>query len=106
MNQSKHPVKKNDNKYAKTAGIIIGILLVIAIILGLLHGCENEKPVVTPDDSTNSGIVYDDDATEGCWDEADTNKIIESPNEKVEEGMINISRNTSPTVPTALPLVI
>ena len=34
---------------------------------------------------------------EGGWNEADTDKIVDALNEKVEQGMINISMNTTPT---------
>ncbi len=89
--------QKKNNKTMKGVGIFIGILLVIAIVLGLLRGCENEQPVSGPGETTqNPGIVYDDNAVEGGWNEADTDKIIASLNEKVEEGMINISMNTTP----------
>ena len=51
MNQSKYPNKKSDNNKSKKAiGIVIGVLLVIAIILGLLRGCDGGKPIETPDD--------------------------------------------------------
>lgn len=33
---------------------------------------------------------------EGGWNEADVDRIVEGLNEQVEEGMINISMNTSP----------
>ena len=96
MNQSKYPNKKSDNnKSKKTIGIVIGVLLVIAIILGARCGCDGNTNV-DPSDTTGPGIVYDDGAVEGGWDEADTDKIVENLNEKVEEGMINISMNTSP----------
>ena len=36
-------------------------------------------------------------AVEGGWNEADTDKIVDALNEKVEQGMINISMNTTPT---------
>ena len=94
-NKSRYP-KKDNSKFLKTTGIVIGILLVIAIILGVLRGCEGDKPIENPDDTTGPGIVYDDGAVQGGWDEADTDKIIANLNEKVEEGMINISCNTSP----------
>lgn len=85
------PANKNSSTY-KTAGVVILILLIIAAALFIFKSCSGEKtPAPTP-----SGIVYDDNAIEGGWDEADTDKIIEGLNQKVEEGMINISMNTSP----------
>ena len=99
MNYSAHPNKNNSRKDTKNSNkaiaIVIGVLLVIAILLAAFRGCENEKPIENPVE-TGPGIVYDDGAVEGGWNEADTDKIIASLNEKVEEGMINISMNTSP----------
>lgn len=78
----------------KTAGVVILILLIIAAALFIFKSCSGQKaPDPTP---SSSGIVYDDNAIEGGWDEANIDKIIEGLNEKVEEGMINISMNTSP----------
>ena len=98
MNHTNNPNKrKNNNENTKrNAGIVIGILLLIAILLAAFRGCENDKPVNDDHTHTSPGIVYDDSAVKGGWDEADTDKIIASLNEKVEEGMINISMNTSP----------
>ena len=70
------------------ASAVAAVVIVIVILL-LLRSCG--APV---DD--HSGIEFDPSATEGGWDEADTNEIIAGLNEKVEEGMINISMNTSP----------
>ncbi len=96
MKDTKHSPKKEKNPILSTAGVFVGILIVIAIILGLLRGCQNEQTDV-PDDTTQTpGIVYDPSAVEGGWNEADTDKIIADLNEKVEEGMINISMNTTP----------
>ena len=75
--------------------ILIGVLLVIAVLLAVFRSCEGE-PVTDAPVPPNPGIVYDDGAVEGGWDAADIDKIIASLNEKVEEGMINISMNTSP----------
>ena len=82
---------KNSKKETyKKVGIGVGLVIVVAvIILLLLRSCG--APV---DD--HGGIEVDPSATEGGWDEADTNEIIAGLNEKVEEGMINISMNTSP----------
>ena len=99
MNQSKYHNKgsKNNNaKFKKTMGIILGVLIIIAVILGCLRGCEGDQSATTPD-NTGTGIVYDDGAVVGGWDEADIDKIVEGLNEKVDEGMINISMNTAPS---------
>lgn len=91
-----HQSKNQKNKTYKTVGIITGVIAMIVIILLLFHSCDGTKP-----DSGNlpdtPGISYDDSAVEGGWDEVDTDKIVDALNEKVEEGMINISMNTSPT---------
>ena len=94
-NYNKPTAKKNDNsKTYKTAGLVILVLLVIALALLLFRSCGTDQPAV--DDPVNSGLVYDSGAVEGGWDEADKDAIIAGLNEKVEEGMINISMNTSP----------
>ena len=87
---------ERSKNFSRNAGILIGVLLIIAILLAVFRGCEG-KPVTDAPVTPNPGIVYDDGAVEGGWDEADTDRIIASLNEKVEEGMINISMNTSPT---------
>ena len=43
-----------------------------------------------------AGIVYDSAAVEGGWDNLSPEEIAEKLNEKVAEGMINISMNTAP----------
>ena len=82
---------KNSKKETyKKVGIGVGLVIVVAvIILLLLRSCG--APANDP-----GGIEFDPSATEGGWDEADTDEIIAGLNEKVEAGMINISMNTSP----------
>lgn len=104
MNQPKHaerkPVDRRNMKDHTAIAVSIGIVVIVVIILLLLRGCGAEgdgKTDDTPDTpSESTGIVYDSNAVEGGWDEADTDKIVESLNEKVDAGMINISMNTSP----------
>jgi hypothetical protein len=84
-----------NNKTAVAVGAGILALLLIVAALFLFKGCSADQP--STDESTISGLVYDTGAVEGGWSEADTDKIVASLNEKVEEGMINISMNTSPT---------
>ena len=85
----KNTSSKKSEAYKKI-GIGAAIVVVLAIIiLLLLRSCG--EPVDEP-----GGIEFDTSATEGGWDEADLDAIRDSLNEKVEEGMINISMNTSP----------
>ena len=82
--------KSSKKETYKKVGIGVGLVIVVAvIILLLLRSCG--APANDP-----GGIEFDPSATEGGWDEADTDEIIAGLNEKVEEGMINISMNTSP----------
>jgi hypothetical protein len=85
-----HTGKKNGR--SKTAIILLAVLIVIAAALLLFRSCSDSG---TPDPAP-SGIVYDSNAVEGGWSEADTEKIVDSLNEKVAQGMINISMNTAP----------
>lgn len=112
-NQTHFPENDNRKPY-RTYAIVIGILLIIAIIVGVTRSCESGSTVT--DDTDNAevtetsvtdidipktlptpGIVYDTGAVEGGWETVDADKIIENLNEKVADGMINISMNTSPT---------
>ena len=89
--------KTMDKKTRKDAGpgkaiaiaSAVAVVIIAVVILLLLRSCG--APADDP-----GGIEFDPSATEGGWDEADTDEIIAGLNEKVEEGMINISMNTSP----------
>ena len=54
------------------------------------------KPLTKEDSRGQTGIVYDSSAVEGGWDNLSPEEIAEKLNEKVAEGMINISMNTAP----------
>lgn len=74
--------------------IIFLVLLVgagIFLAVKLLH-----KPADTALADSKSGIVYDSSAVEGGWDNLSPEEIEARLNEKVAEGMINISANTAP----------
>lgn len=49
------------------------------------------KPLAKEDARAQTGIVYDSSAVEGGWDNLSPEEIAEKLNEKVAEGMINIS---------------
>ena len=74
--------------------VIFLILLVgagIFLAVRLLH-----KPADAALADSKSGIIYDSSAVEGGWDNLSPEEIAERLNQKVEEGMINISMNTAP----------
>ena len=97
----KAPQKKKSDKRNKIITAITLTVAVAAAVLGiilLLQSCQ-EQPEPTlqePDAVEATGLELDPNAAEGGWDEADLDAIVESLNEKVDEGMINISMNTSP----------
>ena len=65
----------------------VGIFLIIRLV---------SKPLTKEDARGQTGIVYDSSAVEGGWDNLSPEEIAEKLNEKVAEGMINISMNTAP----------
>ena len=74
--------------------VIFLVLLVgagIFLAVRLLH-----KPADAALADSKSGIVYDSSAVEGGWDNLSPEEIEARLNEKVAEGMINISANTAP----------
>ena len=54
------------------------------------------KPLTKEEARAKAGIVYDSAAVDGGWDNLSPEEIAEKLNEKVAEGMINISANTAP----------
>ena len=54
------------------------------------------KPLAEKEARAKAGVVYDSSAVEGGWDNRSSEEIAEKLNEKVAEGMINISMNTAP----------
>lgn len=83
--------REKDNRIYKIAGLVILVLLLLAALF-LFRSCSADHP----DEDGPGDLIYDDNAVNGDWEEADPEKIIASLNEKVEEGMINISMNTAP----------
>ena len=77
--------------------VLAVVFLVCAIGAGIfLITRLVSKPLAKEDARGQNGIVYDSSAVEGGWDNLSPEEIAEKLNEKVEEGMINISMNTAP----------
>ena len=90
-----HKFEKRDAK-SRTLVILAVVGLAAAITVGIFTAVRMlHKPAQSKDDP-KTGIVYDDSAIEGGWDNLSPEEIAEKLNEKVAEGMINISMNTAP----------
>ena len=90
-----HKFEKRDAK-SRTLVILAVVGLAAALTVGIFTAVRLiRKPAQTKDDP-KTGIVYDDAAIEGGWDNLSPEEIAEKLNEKVAEGMINISMNTAP----------
>ena len=90
-----HKFEKRDAK-SRTLVILAVVGLAAAITAGIFTAVRMfHKPAQSKDDP-KTGIVYDDSAIEGGWDNLSPEEIAEKLNEKVAEGMINISMNTAP----------
>ena len=89
-----HPKHKSNSRTAVWIGA--GVLAAVAIgaiifIIVTLH-----SPTAKEEARAKAGIVYDSSATEGGWDNLSPEEIEAALNNKVAEGMINISMNTAP----------
>ena len=101
-NTQTNNTKKDTSRLTKAICAAVGVVLIVLAILLSLRGCAEDGSASAHGSNNvigNPGIIYDTGAVEGGWDEADTESIVASLNEKVEEGMINISMNTSPNFP-------
>ena len=86
-----HPKHKSNSRTAVWIGA--GVLAAVAIIF---ISITLRTPMTKEEARAKAGIVYDSSATEGGWDNLSPEEIEARLNEKVAEGMINISANTAP----------
>ena len=90
-----HPKHKSNSRTAiwigagVLAAVAIGAIIFIVVTL-------RSAPMSKEEARAEAGIVYDSAAIEGGWDNLSPEEIAEKLNEKVAEGMINISMNTAP----------
>ena len=86
-------------KQAKGSIRVVLVVAFLACTIGagiFLITRLTSKPLAKEDARAQTGIVYDSSAVEGGWDNLSPEEIAEKLNEKVAEGMINISMNTAP----------
>ena len=90
-----HKFEKRDAK-SRTLVILAVVGLAAALTVGIFTAVRMIRKPAASKDTPKTGIVYDSDAIEGGWDNLSPEEIAEKLNEKVAEGMINISMNTAP----------
>ena len=90
-----HKFEKRDAK-SRTLVILAVVGLAAALTLGIFTAVRMIHKPAQSKDHPKTGIVYDSSAIEGGWDNLSPEEIAEKLNEKVAEGMINISANTAP----------
>ena len=90
-----HPKHKSNSRTAIWIGA--GVLTAVAIgaIIFIIVTLRS-APMSKEETRAKAGIVYDSAAVEGGWDNLSPEEIEARLNEKVAEGMINISMNTAP----------
>ena len=89
-----HPKHKSNSRAAVWIGA--GVLAAVAIGAIIFIIVTLRSPMTKEEARAKAGIIYDSSATEGGWDNLSPEEIAEKLNEKVAEGMINISMNTAP----------
>ena len=94
-NYQEHP---RESKSHLGIVLITLVVLILAVAgLFLLSSMLAKSPAKeTPSATVSSGIVYDDAVKEGGWEHLSQEEIEANLNQKVADGMINISMNTAP----------
>ena len=89
-----HPKHKSNSRTAVWIGAgVLAAVAIGAIIFIIVTLCS---PMTKEEARAKAGIVYDSSAIEGGWDQMTPEEIEAALNNKVAEGMINISANTAP----------
>ena len=89
-----HPKHKSNSRTAVWIGA--GVLAAVAIGAIIFIIVTLRSPMTKEEARAKAGIIYDSSATESGWDNLSPEEIEARLNEKVAEGMINISANTAP----------
>ena len=91
-----HTYEKRDAK-SRTIVIVCASVLALLVSLGV-YGIVRlmHKPAAADPFAQAGGLIYDSSAVEGGWENLSPEEIEAALNEKVAEGMINISMNTAP----------
>ena len=89
-----HPKHKSNSRTAVWIGA--GVLAAVAVGALIFIIVTLRSPMTKEEARAKAGIVYDSSAIEGGWNNLSPEEIEAALNNKVAEGMINISANTAP----------
>ena len=79
--------------------VIISIIIVLLLAGTTCLAIDTFSDINNPDSESmnaSAGLVFDEAAVEGGWEQLSQEEIEDRLNNQLEEGMINISMNTSP----------
>lgn len=90
---------KYENRDAKSRTVVIVTVVALALLVTLgiwgIVSLLREKPAAY-EEKPEGGLIFDESAVEGGWENLSQEEIEAALNAKVQEGMINISMNTAP----------
>ena len=90
-------MQENTHKDTKSWTTILMTIIILALFIimtSILIFRKTSKQEDLP--AAESGLVFDESAVEGGWEQLTQEEIEDRLNNQLEEGMINISMNTSP----------
>ena len=86
----------NKKKLNTVVALGVAAVLLAGSVMLASHFRGNANKPADVDDDTSAGLVFDEAAVEGGWESLSQEEVEAKLNEQLEEGMINISMNTSP----------
>ena len=86
----------NKKKLNTVVALGVAAVLLAGSAMLAVHFWGNADKPADVDNDTSAGLVFDEAAVEGGWDSLSQEEVEAKLNEQLEEGMINISMNTSP----------
>ena len=86
----------NKKKLNTVVALGVAAVLLTGSVMLVSHFRGNTDKPADVDDDTSAGLVFDEAAVEGGWESLSQEEVEAKLNEQLEEGMINISMNTSP----------
>lgn len=95
-NETKDVQKESKNNQGLKKGLAAGMILLLALALGY-YSIQKPQSSEEPKQET-LGYTFEDDPNDGMLEGMSREEIQEELNRRVEEGMVQIKLNSSPTI--------